>query len=275
MIGDFLKLIRFDKPIGTILLWVPTAWALWIASNGHPPLNLITLFALGTVLMRSAGCIINDLTDKDLDAHISRTKNRVLVNKKVSSKQALTLLFILLLIAAAILLMLPKECILYAILAMLITIIYPWGKRFIAAPQLILSLAFSMGMPMAWVASGQNFNTLFYTLFFMNILWVIAYDTQYAMVDRPDDLKHGIKSTAILFGKYDVAIIISLLIIMHLCWLLIIKLHYKFIFLWLMGLFIIIYQYNLIKNRQPSQCLRAFNVNGWYGLLTLLYLLAI
>jgi 4-hydroxybenzoate polyprenyltransferase len=272
MLKALYKLARMDKPIGTILLLTPTLWALSFANNGNPPINLLILFMLGTLIMRSAGCVINDLTDRSLDGKVARTKNRVLVTHEVSTSQAYILLLILLFFALLILIQLPHQCIKYAVLALIITIIYPWGKRFIKAPQFVLGVAFSMGIPMAWVASKQNFNKQFLILILMNILWVIAYDTEYAMVDRDDDLKNNIRSTAILFGKYDVTAIIILLIIMHALWLILIPLHLEFIIFWSIGIYIIYKQYLLIKDRQPDLCFKAFKFNGWYGAVSMLYL---
>lgn len=263
------QLMRLDKPVGIALLWFPTAWALWIANQGAPNVWLVGYFFLGTVLMRSAGCVINDIADRHIDKHVARTRARPITNGDVSVFQAVILLCCLLLAAFIILLQLPSTCFFYAVVAVLITFVYPFCKRFFQAPQLILSLAFSMGIPMAYAASNVPPNAIMWVLFGLNAAWIIAYDTMYAMVDRADDLRIGVKSTAVLFGTYDSLIIFLLQGLFQISWLYVsISLHYN---IWFYGFWsvigmVLIYQQTLLKTREPTLCFRAFLSNGWVGL---------
>jgi 4-hydroxybenzoate polyprenyltransferase len=266
----FFQLMRLHKPVGIALLWFPTAWALWIANNGAPKWSLLCYFFLGTVLMRSVGCVINDIADRHIDKHVSRTKTRPITCGDVSVLEAFMLLFLLLAGSFAILLQLPKDCFYYAVFAVLITFFYPFCKRFFQAPQVILSLAFSMGIPMAYVASGIAPNKTMWILFFINAAWIVAYDTMYAMVDRPDDLRLGVKSTAVLFAQYDCFIIFLLQLLFHGGWLyLALSLRYSLWFysFWVFASILLVYQQILLKNRQPDHCFRAFSSNSWYGFL--------
>ncbi len=266
----YYRLMRLDKPIGIALLWYPTAWALWLANNQHPSFKLVILFFLGTVFMRSAGCVINDIADRHLDKHVHRTQFRPLTSGELHLDEALILLGVLLMMSATILLYLPFSCIVWAVFAALITIIYPFCKRFINAPQLILGIAFSMGIPMVYVASGKplDINTIF--LLILNFLWTVAYDTMYAMADKEDDLKIGIKSTAIYFAHYDKFIIGLLLWSMHFLWLFIgwnTGLTCSFYLLWAIGPAVLMHQQKLIKRRVDKQCFQAFLVSAYYGAL--------
>lgn len=263
---NYFRLMRLDKPVGILLLWFPTVWALWIANKGIPPIRLLIYFLLGTVVMRSAGCVVNDLADRDIDKHVQRTRLRPVTTGEVSVAQALLLFFLLLIVALLIVIQLPIGCFYCALVGLLITIVYPFCKRWIQAPQLVLSLAFSVGIPMAYIASGIAINRDVWLLVGINILWVLAYDTIYAMVDREDDLKIGVKSSAILFGRYDRLIIGILLGVMHSLWLLI---AHSLLFLigWSMGALIIIYQNNLIAIRNPQRCFKAFQWSIGYGMI--------
>ncbi len=267
--------MRFHKPVGILLLWFPTAWALWIANQGKPPLLLVLLFFVGTILMRAAGCVVNDIADRHIDLHVKRTKERPLTTGEVSLIEALFLLFSLLLGALTVLIQLPETCFLYALIAVLITIIYPFCKRFIQSPQLVLGVAFSMGIPMAFVASDALLNNTMFILLAINFMWIVAYDTQYAMVDREDDLRIGVKSTAILFASYDRMIIGFLQLTFHLLWLpLMLKLNsLTFTVCWVMAALILFYQQRLLVKRDPESCLKAFSSNSLYGLLMWLPLL--
>ena len=207
---QYLILMRLHKPIGIFLLLWPTLWAVLIASHGSPSLSIITVFVLGTVLMRSAGCVINDYADKDFDGHVMRTRERPLVTKRVTTKQALIIFSILSLLSLALVLTLNRLTLLLAIPALLLAISYPFMKRFTNMPQLILGIAFSWGIPMAFAAINNSVPSIAWLMMLANIFWVIAYDSQYAMIDREDDLKIGVKSSAILFGRYD-RLIIALL----------------------------------------------------------------
>ncbi len=262
--------MRFHKPAGILLLGLPTAWALWIANQGHPPLLLCLLFLLGTILMRAAGCVVNDIADRHIDLHVKRTHDRPLTSGEVSLQEALFLFLILLFIAFLVLIQLPKICFYYALLAVFITILYPFCKRFIQGPQLVLGLAFSMGIPMAFAASNYPPDSSMFYLLIINFLWTVAYDTEYAMADRDDDVLIGVKSTAILFASYDRLIIGCLQGLFHIPWLfLAFTLNYNFFFFigWFIAGFILLYQQKLITGREPIGCSRAFSLNSWYGLI--------
>lgn len=269
-LASYLKLMRFHKPAGILLLWLPTAWALWIANQGHPPFLLITLFLLGTVLMRAAGCVINDIADRHIDLHVKRTQLRPLTSGELSLIEALFLVSVLLFFALLVLVQLPKVCFYYALMAVFITILYPFCKRFIQAPQLVLSIAFSLGIPMAFSASNQlSTNAMFYLLI-INFFWILSYDTQYAMVDRDDDLRIGVKSTAILFADYDRLIIALFQLLFHALWLLLaFELNYPsfFYYCWLIAGLVLLYQQKLIARRERNGCWQAFSSNCWYGLI--------
>ncbi len=243
----------------------PTAWALWIVSKGALSYKLISLFFMGTLIMRSAGCILNDIADKKFDIYVERTKNRPLTSGEITTKQAITLCLLLLLSALWIVLQLPLICFFYACIALLITFIYPFCKRFIEAPQCILGFAFSMGIPIAVFALHGSFNVPIVLLFILNFAWIVAYDTQYALMDREDDLKIGIKSTAILFGHHERIIICMLQIFFHGVFIYIgLYLNYTFLFyfFWACATLVLIYQHHLLNNKNYSV---AFNSNIFYG----------
>ncbi|KTC66219.1 4-hydroxybenzoate-octaprenyltransferase (plasmid) [Legionella adelaidensis] len=267
---EYLHLMRFNKPIGIFLLWWPTAWALWIANEGMPNLVTLLYFVLGTVIMRAAGCVINDIADRNFDDKVARTVTRPLATKKVSLYEAFLLLIGLLSAALVILVQLPPACFDFALIALFIIFVYPFCKRFFPAPQFVLGLAFSMGIPMAYIASHQSLNAIMALLVLINSAWIIAYDTQYAMVDREDDVRIGVKSTAILFAHLDVLIITLLQCFSHALWLLLallIPVSLKFYICWVFGGFLLYYQYGLIKDRKPASCFKAFMNNNWYGLI--------
>ena len=269
-LNAYWRLLRLDKPVGILLLWYPTAWALWIANDGRPGFKLFCLFLMGTVIMRSAGCVINDIADRGVDKHVARTKLRPLTSGELSLFDALGILFILLCGALFIALSLPGNCLHWAIIALLITIFYPFCKRFFNAPQFVLGLAFSMGIPMVYVASGVFFNSEFILLFFINFFWIIAYDTMYAMSDKADDLKIGVKSTAIYFASYDRLIIGILQCVLHCLWLywgLLNQVTLCFYGIWLAAGFVLIYQQYLLEKRIPENCFKAFLVSSRYGFL--------
>ena len=220
--------------------------------------------------MRSAGCVINDIADRNIDKHVFRTKTRPLTSGEVSLQQAFLVLFGLLTLALIVLLLLPKACFYYALIALGLTTIYPFCKRWINAPQAVLGLAFSMGIPMAYVASNHPLNITTFLLIILNLAWVIAYDTQYAMVDKADDLKIGVKSTAILFGKWTQHIITALQILIQIIWMIIgIVNQCSLIFYvsWTIAIFVFIYQQMMIKKNEPEAYFRAFLSNGLYGLI--------
>jgi 4-hydroxybenzoate polyprenyltransferase len=210
-IRAYLELTRLDRPVGVELLLWPTLWAVWLAgqqtSAHHASWQIILVFILGVIFMRSAGCVINDFADRHVDGQVERTKNRPFASGRVTSKGALILFFVLLLMSATLLIFLPIQTVYWAFGALFITMLYPFMKRWTYLPQFVLGAAFSWGIPMAYVAQGQTPDLLCWLLYVANLSWTVAYDTQYAMTDRPDDLKAGIKSTAILFAKYDLLII--------------------------------------------------------------------
>jgi 4-hydroxybenzoate polyprenyltransferase len=265
---DYLLLMRLHKPIGIYLLLWPTLWALWFAAAGIPELKVLLVFVLGTVLMRSAGCAINDFADKDFDPQVARTKDRPLAAGRVSPDEALRLFVVVSLIAFGLLTSLHNvQAILLAIPAVVLAATYPFMKRWISIPQAVLGLAFSWGIPMAYAAVRHEVPWLEVSLLMAaNVMWVIAYDTFYAMADREDDLKIGVKSSAIFFGQHDRLITGLLQIGALLCLAFAGRERGMFYFA---GLAIAagfsIYQQWLIRQRDPARCLRAFLNNTWFG----------
>ena len=264
----YLALMRLEKPIGWLLLLWPTLWALWIANDGQPSGLYIWIFTLGVIVMRSAGCVINDYADRDIDHLVDRTKLRPLASGKLTSKQALGLFVVLCLFALCLLLLLPARVWPWSITAVIISIAYPFMKRFIQAPQLVLGLAFSFGIPMVYVACGQPFDHIFSLLFVANFLWVLMFDTVYAMSDREDDLKIGVKSSAILFGRFDKLVLALLQICIVVLWSLL--MHYLnlspvFFISLLMVVGLFVYQQWLIRDRERNACFQAFINNAWVG----------
>ena len=263
------RLMRLDKPIGILLLMWPTLWALLIAGQGKPDWIVVLIFATGTVLMRSAGCVMNDIADSEYDGLVARTQHRPLVNNEVSKKEAYILAIGLSLVAFALVCMLNTLTIKLSVVAMLLAASYPFTKRFLSIPQAYLGIAFGWSIPMAFSAILGNIPAIAWVLLMANIFWAIAYDTEYAMVDREDDLKIGIKSSAITFGRFDVfAVMISyavtlLLLVVVGKWLLLSTAYY-------LGLVLATgfagYHYFLIRAREKSKCFKAFLHNNWFGL---------
>ncbi len=262
------KLMRLDKPIGTLLLLWPTLWALWIATEGKPPWLLVWIFALGTLLMRSAGCVINDYADRDFDPHVERTRDRPLAARTVSTREALTLAAAL--IGCSFLLILPilEEVWWLALIALFLAASYPFTKRFFALPQAYLGVAFGFGIPMAFAAATGQVGQLGWTMLAANIFWALAYDTEYAMVDREDDLKIGIRTAAITFGSFDVAAVmicyaITLLILFG------IGQQLAYGRLYFAGLAVAaglaVFHFVLIRDRDRAGCFAAFRHNNWFG----------
>jgi len=267
-IPHYLALMRFEKPVGSLLLLWPTLWALWIASDGLPSTEFVWVFSIAVIVMRSAGCVINDYADRHIDSHVDRTESRPLASGALQAKNALVLFIILGLVAIGLLLLLPTRVWPWAIPAAVLTIIYPFMKRFFQAPQLILGLAFSFAIPMVYVANDRAFDATFWILFVANTCWVIMFDTQYAMSDREDDLKIGVKSTAIWFGRHDI-LIIAILQTVFICamMLLMMLLHLSLSFMlsvcFAAGFFM--YQQWLIRERKRMPCFQAFLNNAWVG----------
>jgi len=270
--GAYIRLLRLNKPIGIWLLLWPTLWALWIAGAGRPRGDVLLIFVIGTVVMRSAGCIINDIADRDIDPHVARTRDRPLATKELSVGVAATLFVALLLVGLGLVSMLNPLTQALAIVGALVTIAYPFMKRLIAAPQFVLGIAFSWGVPMAFAAELGEIPRSGWLLFVVTIAWVVIYDTQYAMADRPDDIKLGVKSTAILFGDLDKAFISGLQFMLLLG--LILVGHGAGRGGWYLagiaaaGVFMLYQQY-LIRDREPDRCFAAFLNNAWLGLSVL------
>ncbi len=263
-------LMRVDKPIGTLLLLWPTWWALCIAAEGLPDPLVLFVFTAGVFLMRSAGCVINDYADRDIDAHVQRTQQRPLAQKRVSEKEALLLFAGLALVAFLLVLLMNWLTIALSFVGALLATVYPFMKRYTHLPQIVLGTAFAWSIPMAFAAQTGSVPLQAWLLFIATILWTTAYDTMYAMVDKKDDLKIGVKSTAILFAKKD-KLIIGLLQLSTLALLLLIgvylslsNLYYGSLFL---GAGLFVYQQYLIKNRVEQQCFKAFLNNNWFGVV--------
>lgn len=264
----YARLMRIDKPIGTLLLLWPTLWALWIAAEGWPPLHILAIFIVGTFLMRSAGCVINDYADRDFDGHVERTRNRPLATGAVSPGEALALAAGL--SAAAFVLVLPLNIltILLSVPALLLAGSYPFTKRFFAIPQAYLGIAFGFGIPMAFAAVTGTVPATGWLMLLANIFWAVAYDTEYAMVDRPDDLKIGIKTSAITFGRHDV-LAVMLCYAAAFALLAVVGVLAGLGFAWYLGLVVACaiagYHYTLIRARDRADCFKAFRHNNWVG----------
>ena len=267
-IQALLKLIRFDKPIGTLLLLWPTWWALWIAAEGRPDPGLFLIFTLGTFLMRSAGCVINDLADRHWDGAVDRTSDRPLVTGAVTVKEA-RLSFLALLGASFVLVLFTNALtIKLSFAAVALASTYPFRKRYTHLPQVVLGAAFSWGIPMAFAAQTNALPVALWLIYFANLLWTMAYDTKYAMVDRDDDLVVGIKSSAILFGRHD-RLIIGLLQLGFLLLMVATGLQFELGMIYYLGLvgaaILCVYHQYLIRERNPAACFKAFLNNNWVG----------
>jgi 4-hydroxybenzoate polyprenyltransferase len=265
----YRRLIRFDKPVGTLLLLWPTLTALWIAAEGQPSLLHLAVFCLGTLLMRSAGCAVNDVFDRDFDGHVKRTAERVVASGRVSPGEAWLVGGAL--IAGSALLLIPLNGLTFvlALIACAVALSYPLFKRFFPLPQAWLAIAFSFGIPMAFAAVLGEVPMLGWWLFVANLFWVVAYDTEYAMVDRDDDVRIGIRSSAILFGRADVAavmgcygVFLSLLLAIGA----VLRFGWPFYAGWAAALVIAGYHFLLIRSRRRDECFRAFRHNQWLGL---------
>lgn len=266
----YVQLARIDKPIGTLLLLWPTLWALWLAADGLPDLWTLLVFVVGVFLMRSAGCVINDYADRNFDGHVKRTAGRPLPMGKVKPREVLALFAVLALISFALVLTMNPLTIGLSFAALLLAVCYPFMKRYIPIPQLVLGMAFSWSIPMAYAAQANALPAVAWLVFLANLLWTVAYDTQYAMVDRDDDLKLGLKSSAILFGRHDKRIIGALQLLTLLILLLVGQLSelgssYYWSLLAAAALFV--YQQRLIRERQREACFQAFLNNNYVGAL--------
>ncbi len=262
------RLMRLDRPIGILLLAWPTLWALWISSAGQPNWIILWIFMLGTVLMRSAGCVINDYADRNFDPHVERTRNRPMAAGLVSKKEALTLFAVLIISALLLILRLNKLTVMLSVAAFFLAASYPFTKRFFAIPQAYLGVAFGFGIPMAFAAQTNTVPVIAWLMLLANIFWAVAYDTEYAMVDREDDLKIGIKTSAITFGQYDVLAVLicygmTLAILAGVGAALRLGLYYYLGLAVALG--IAVYHYTLIRNRDKDKCFKAFIHNNWFG----------
>jgi len=267
----YAELVRLNRPIGIYLLLWPTLWALWFAAKGIPDTKILIIFVLGVIFMRSAGCAINDYADRDIDKHVARTKERPLTSGKITSKEALGVFGVLLLASFLLVLQLNTQTILLSIVALVLAASYPFMKRYHYFPQVHLGAAFAWAIPMAYTAITQQAPPLdAWLLFIAALLWTTAYDTQYGMVDREDDLIIGVKSTAILFGKHDNAIngSLQLLTLILLTIIGIINNRGSVFYVSILAASgFIIYQQFLTEKREPAKCLQAFLNNHWFGMV--------
>ena len=262
------KLMRLDKPIGILLLLWPTLWGLWFAAGGLPPPDVLLIFFTGTVLMRCAGCVINDYADRNFDPHVERTKDRPLAAGVIRPAEALALAAVLMLIAFGLVLLLTPLTIKLALVAAAIAVIYPYVKRVFPLPQLWLGIAFGFGIPMAYAELWHALPRVAWLLLLATMFWAIAYDTAYAMVDRDDDRRIGIKSSAILFGRYDVAGIMAAhaVFIGLMAWIGWWQMRDVIYFAGLaVAVALVLYQYRLIRDRTREGCFKAFLNNNWVG----------
>lgn len=270
---QYYYLMRFDKPVGILLLLWPTLWALWIAAEGVPDLDVLIIFILGVIVMRAAGCIINDLADRNFDRNVPRTRYRMITSKKVRLSEAVGLTVLLLSCALILVLLLRPLVLKLALVALFAVIMYPFMKRVTYFPQVFLGLTFSWSIPMAFVAQKNTIDVVAWLLFISAAIWVVIYDTMYAMVDREYDIKIGIKSTAILFDDFDRGIIGCLQCMVVLSQILV-GLRLELGLYYYLGIMIasmlFIYQQYLIKDRIPAKCLQAFLNNQWYGMVVFL-----
>ncbi|WP_259758105.1 4-hydroxybenzoate octaprenyltransferase [Pseudomonas sp. GCEP-101] len=266
---DFIQLTRMDKPIGIYLLLWPTLWALWMASGGVPSAKNLVIFVLGTVLMRMAGCVINDFADRKLDGHVERTKARPLATGKITVREAWIAFFVLLGASFLLVLCTNAQTIWLSFGGAAVAALYPFMKRYTYYPQVVLGAAFSWGIPMAFTAAGGTLPAVAWLLFFANVLWTVAYDTYYAMTDREDDLKMGMKSTAILFGDADRVINLTLQGLMLLLLILAgnkLAMHLTYYLGLAVAAGCFAWQFHSTRDREPMKCFKAFLHNHWAGL---------
>ena len=264
----YFRLIRLDKPIGTVLLLWPTLCALWLAQQGVPDWRLLLIFTLGTFLMRSAGCAINDYADQDIDKFVKRTAERPITSGRISGKEALAVAGVLTVLAFCLILPLNTLTKQLSVAAVIIAATYPYFKRFFAIPQAYLGIAFGFGIPMGFAAITGSVPVVAWLLLLGNVFWAVAYDTEYAMVDRDDDLKIGIKTSAITFGRYDVAIVMLCYAAFLLLWLACgwhLGLRYWYVAGLVVAAGCAVYHYTLIRARERMPCFAAFRHNNWLG----------
>jgi 4-hydroxybenzoate polyprenyltransferase len=265
----YLDLIRWSRPAGTYLLLWPTLSALWMAAGGFPGWHLLAVFALGTFLMRSAGCAVNDVADRDFDKHVKRTAHRPVTSGALGVKEALVVGAVLALLAFALVLTTNKPTILWSFAALAVAIVYPFTKRFLSMPQAVLGVAFSFGIPMAFSAVWGQVPGIAWLLLLGNLFWVLAYDTEYAMVDRDDDLKIGIHTSAITLGRWDVAAVMLFYALYLVVWAavgVLLALGVAYFLGLAVAAGMALWHYRLIKGRAREGCFKAFRLNHWLGL---------
>lgn len=267
---NYVRLIRADRPIGIFLLMWPALWALWIAGAGNPPWRVVLIFILGVALMRSAGCAINDFADRELDRHVERTRGRPLASGLLSPREAIGVFAFLTLLAFGLVMLLNWQTIALSVVALVLAVVYPFMKRHTHLPQLFLGAAFGLAVPMAFTAIQGSVPPIGWSLFGATVLWALIYDTQYAMVDRDDDLRVGIKSSAILFGRWD-RLIIGLMQVVFVAWLgwigLLVGRHGVFFAGLVAAAALALYQQYLIRDRHRGACFQAFLNNNYFGML--------
>jgi 4-hydroxybenzoate polyprenyltransferase len=264
----YLDLIRWSRPAGWLLLLWPSLSALWLAAGGFPGWHLITVFTLGTILMRSAGCCINDVADREFDRHVKRTANRPVTSGQVSVREALLLGAVLALLAFGLVLTTNAATIVWSFAALAVTLVYPYAKRYVSMPQAVLGVAFSFGIPMAFAAVQGQVPLMAWLLLVGNLFWVLAYDTEYAMVDRDDDLRIGMKTSAITLGAWDVPAVLSFYLVQLAIWSWVIVPQPR-AWAWWLGVAVALAQVawhgTLIKDRTRAGCFKAFRANHWVG----------
>ena len=264
----YLDLIRWNRPAGWLLLLWPTLSALWVAAGGFPGWHLVAVFTLGTILMRSAGCCVNDVADREFDKHVKRTASRPVTSGLLSVKEALVLGVVLALLAFVLVLSTNRATVAWSFAALAVTVVYPYAKRFVSMPQAVLGVAFSFGIPMAFAAIQSEVPPMAWGLLLGNLFWVLAYDTEYAMVDRDDDLKIGMKTSAITLGQWDVAAIAGFYVAFLALWAQLLNVPERGAWLWA-GLAAAAAQAMwhvwLIRDRSREGCFKAFRLNHWVG----------
>lgn len=269
-LNAFWQLMRADRPIGTYLLAWPTIWALMIAGAGEPPLRIVVIFLLGTFVMRSAGCVINDFADRNFDGHVRRTRQRPIPAGKISATEAMIGFFVLLAIAFGLVLQLNTNTIMLSVFAAAVAALYPFCKRWTHLPQVVLGVAFSFGILMAFTALESDQWWIAGLLFLTNVVWTVAYDTEYAMADREDDLKIGLQSTAILFGRFDRAIVALLQLVVLGLLAAVLYLLNTAVWSWVTLAVVLLlfgYQHWLMRYREPGKCFQAFLHNQYVGMV--------
>jgi 4-hydroxybenzoate polyprenyltransferase len=267
-VGLYLDLIRWDRPAGWLLLLWPSLYALWIAADGFPGWHLVAVFTLGTILMRSAGCCVNDVADREFDRHVKRTAQRPVTTGAVSVREALVLGAALALLAFALVLTTNAVAVAWSFAALAIAIAYPYAKRYVAMPQAVLGIAFSFGIPMAFAAAQGHVPWLAWVLLAGNLCWVLAYDTEYAMVDRDDDLRIGIQTSAITLGRADVPVVMLCYALALAVWGSVMVCRIPLLAVVLTLLLAggqALWHYTLIRDRSREGCFRAFRLNHWFG----------